>query len=140
MQVMSRLGANAPPYLRAAAAAAAAGTIPPLRVMALDVQLAPSDGAMRTASAAKDSVVCVACQTRLIQLGRSSGGGGSAAAAQGAGSSNGGSSSGQASSSSGSSSTVVFLLAEPPPGVALRAPPAAFEAEGAQLKFFATVR
>ncbi|KIZ06809.1 hypothetical protein MNEG_1145 [Monoraphidium neglectum] len=66
-EVLRRLGAAAPPALAAAARAAKAGAIPALRVMGLDVLVAPSDGAIRSVDASKDPVICVCCETREQQ-------------------------------------------------------------------------
>jgi hypothetical protein len=60
-QVLQQLD-PVPPALHTAAAAAAAGDILPLRLLVLDVLLAPSDGSSRTCSAEKDPVVAVTCQ------------------------------------------------------------------------------
>ncbi|WIA33365.1 hypothetical protein OEZ86_006502 [Tetradesmus obliquus] len=50
-----------PAALQTAAAAAAAGDILPLRLLVLDVLLAPADGSKRTCNAEKDPVVAVTC-------------------------------------------------------------------------------
>jgi hypothetical protein len=152
------LGGAAPPYLAAAARAAAAGAIPALKVMALDVLVATSDGSMRSVNAVKDPVICVTAETREVRLGShdshgdgggggssggskggGGGGGGERAAAGAAGGSSSGSGRGAGGGCSGDdASRVVFLLAEPPGGGA-RVPPESFQAEGATLRLFATV-
>jgi hypothetical protein len=60
-QVLQQLDA-VPPALVTAAAAAAAGDILLLRLLVLDVLLAPSDGSSRTCNAEKDPVVAITCQ------------------------------------------------------------------------------
>jgi hypothetical protein len=61
LQVLQQLD-SVPPALQTAAAAAAAGDILPLRLLVLDVLLAPADGSRRTCNAEKDPVVAVTCQ------------------------------------------------------------------------------
>ncbi|KAF8067421.1 POLD1 [Scenedesmus sp. PABB004] len=59
--VLAQLAAP-PPELVAAAAAAAAGDIAPLKLLVLDVLLAPADGAARSCDPTGDPVVAIACQ------------------------------------------------------------------------------
>jgi hypothetical protein len=128
-QVLRRLGAAAPAYLQAAARAAAAGAIPALKVMALDVVAAPADGAVRSVNAVKDPVICIATEVREVRLGSHGGDAGSERAPAGPV---------DGDEAGGGGGRVVFLLAQPPGGGA-RVPPAGFEAEGAMLRVFATV-
>lgn len=122
-QVMQQMQ-SAPPDLQAAAASAAAGDIIPLKMMVLDVVLAPADGSNRTANAEKDPIITIACQ--LPQNGSSS--------SSGSGDTN------TASGSSNGSHTgpikVAFVLASPTAVAAL--PSAAICAEGFSLRLFAT--
>jgi hypothetical protein len=52
---------SVPPALERAAAAAARGDILPLRLLTLDVQLAPCDGAARSVNAARDPIISIVC-------------------------------------------------------------------------------
>jgi hypothetical protein len=71
-QALSQLS-PLPPALQSAAAAAAAGDILPLKLLVLDVLLAPADGSDRSTNPQADPVVAIACQ--ITHTSSSSGGG-----------------------------------------------------------------
>lgn len=110
-----------PRDLQSAAAAAAAGDILPLKMLVLDVLLAPADGSNRSANPEKDPVVTITCQLSTT----------------GSSSSSGADSSSPDSSSSGLRAPikVAFVLASVGAAAAL---PAVISAEGFSLQVYAT--
>jgi hypothetical protein len=122
--------------LHTAAAAAAAGDILPLRLLVLDVLLAPSDGSSRTCNAEKDPVVAVTCQ--ITHTGSSSSSSSSSNEASGAGKPNapGSSGTGPEQQQQQQQQKVAFVLA----GAAAQQGvlPQQLSAEGFQLLLFAS--
>lgn len=151
LQTLSQLQ-PLPQSLQSAAAAAAAGDILPLKLVVLDVLLAPADGADRSCNPAADPVVAIASHvthTASSSNGQQSSGAGSAqqpdlspagedgageAAAAAAGAPG---AAGNPGPQTAGSSKVVFLLSSPAAGAAL---PPELRAEGVCVRLCPTER